>query len=80
VRVTYGQNRPAYNEAQVTEKETFLKLLHDLCADVPEPKQKRGRPRLPLSDMIFAAAFKVYSTAIARRFMTDLREAKARVS
>jgi transposase/predicted nucleic acid-binding Zn finger protein len=78
VRVTYAQNWPAYNEAQITEKETFLKLLHDLCAYIPEPEQKRGRPRLPLSDMIFAAAFKVYSTASARRFMTDLREAQSK--
>lgn len=28
--------------------------------------------------MIFSAAFKVYSTVSARRFMTDLREAQAK--
>lgn len=78
VRVTYAQNWPVYNEAQVNEKETFLNLLRDLCADVPEPTQTRGRPRLPLRDMIFAAAFKVYSTASARRFMTDLRDAQSK--
>jgi transposase len=37
-----------------------------------------GRPRTPLSDRIFASAFKVYSTVSGRRFMTDLREAKQR--
>jgi hypothetical protein len=42
-------------------------------SDVPTPEQKRGRPSLPLADMIFAASFKVYSTVSARRFMTDLR-------
>jgi transposase len=78
VRVTYAQNWPAYNAAQVAEKETFLNLLRDLCADIEEPMQSRGRPRLPLRDMIFAAAFKVYSTASARRFMTDLRDAQAK--
>jgi transposase len=78
VRVTYVQNWPAYNAAQVSEKETFLNLLRDLCANVPEPTQTRGRPRVPLRDMIFSAAFKVYSTASARRFMTDLRDAQSK--
>lgn len=78
VRVTYAQDWPAYNAAQVSEKETFVSLLHDLCASVPEPPQTRGRPRLPLADMIFAAGFKVYSTVSCRRFMTDLREAHAK--
>src|SRR5260370_21670907 len=34
-----------------------------------------GRPRLPFEDMIFSAAFKVYSTVSGRRFMSDLRDA-----
>jgi len=37
-----------------------------------------GRPSLPLSDAIFSATFKVYSTVSGRRFMTDLREAHMR--
>src|SRR5262249_28064166 len=37
-----------------------------------------GRPRMPLKDMIFSAAFKIYSTFSSRRFMSDLREAKER--
>jgi len=74
-RVTYAQNWPAYNRAQTSEKAQFCTLLRDLVADVPTPEQKRGRPTLPLSDMLFAAAFKVYSTVSARRFMTDLRTA-----
>lgn len=74
-RVTYSQNWPAYNKAQTTEKGQFCTLLRDLVADVPSPEQKRGRPSLPLADMIFAAAFKVYSTVSARRFMTDLNAA-----
>src|SRR5438128_12242069 len=31
-RVTYDQDWPAYNAAQTTEKATFLRLLHALCA------------------------------------------------
>ncbi len=74
-RVTYSQPWSAYNRAQTTEKAQFCTLLRDLVSSVPSPKQKRGRPQLPLSDMIFSAAFKVYSTVSGRRFMTDLRTA-----
>lgn len=74
-RVTYAQNWPAYNKAQTSEKSEFCALLRDLVASVPTPEQKRGRPSLPLSDMLFSAAFKVYSTVSGRRFMTDLRTA-----
>jgi transposase len=76
-RVTYSQQWPAYNQAQVSEKEQFCALLRDLVADVPTPEQKRGRPSLPLSDMLFSAAYKVYSTVSGRRFMSDLRSATA---
>lgn len=75
-RVTYAQaNWPAYHRAQCNEKQEFCALLRDLLADVESPEQKRGRPSLPLADMVFASAFKVYSTVSARRFMTDLRTA-----
>ncbi|MGB8065195.1 MAG: SWIM zinc finger family protein [Candidatus Sulfotelmatobacter sp.] len=73
---TYPQEWAAYNEAQTNEKDKFLYLLSDLCNGIPLGPQtaKNGRPRLPLSDMIFSATFKVYSTVSARRFMCDLRE------
>jgi Transposase len=51
-------------------------LLAELCKGVEEPEQKMGRPRLPLSDIIFASAFKVYSSLSGRRFMSDLRDAQ----
>lgn len=76
-RVTYSQNWPAYNRAQTTEKGQFCTLLRDLVSTVPTPEPKRGRPPLPLSDMLFAAAFKTYSTVSGRRFMTDLSSAQA---
>lgn len=34
-----------------------------------------GRPRLPLSDMVFASAYKVYCGFSSRRFTSDLRNA-----
>jgi transposase/predicted nucleic acid-binding Zn finger protein len=77
-RKTYPQNWPAYNRAQTTEQDKFQALLHDLCAGIPEPPAKFGRPPLPLKDMIFSATFKIYSTFSGRRFMSDLREANQR--
>ena len=78
VRMTYSQEWSSYNRAQVEEKDTFMRLLSDLCSAVPQPPQSLGRPRLPLSDMAFASAFKVYSRFSSRRFSSDLREAQER--
>src|ERR1035437_4803966 len=61
VKVTYTQDWAAYNRAQCEEKDRFMPMLADLCATVPQPPQGRGRPRLPVSDMAFAAVSKIYS-------------------
>ncbi len=74
---TYRQNWPAYNQAQTTEKRRFLALLADLCRGVPQlPNPERGQQRAPTADVIFAMAFKVYSTLSARRFTCDLEDAR----
>lgn len=57
---------------------SYRPLLYELCQNLPEPEQKRGRPRLSLSDIIFSSTYKIYSTVSGRRFSIDLREAKAR--
>ncbi len=72
-KVTYSKNWSAYNEAQTNEKDTFMRLLADLCSGIPQPPQANGRPRLPLADMVFAMVFKVYSGFSSRRFASDLR-------
>ena len=78
-RKTYRQEWPAYNKAQTQEKAQFQYLLHQLCQGVGGPAQHgAGRRFLPLEDMVFAMAFKVYSTVSGRRFMTDLRESHAK--
>ena len=82
-KTTYPQDWPAYNEAQTHEKREFQSLLRDLCKDVeelPAPPDRKvsGRPRLPASDALFCAVFKVYSTLSARRFISDLCDAQAR--
>ena len=76
VRVTYRQNWSAYNAAQTHEGEHFVRLLRALCDTVPQPPQQGpGRPRLPLSDMLFGVGLKVYSTMSGRRAMSSLRSA-----
>jgi transposase len=75
---TYTQDWSAYNAAQTTEKSEVQALFYELCKSLPEPEQRRGRPRLSLSDIIFSSTYKIYSTVSGRRFSTDLREAKAR--
>ena len=78
-RTTYPQPWREYNEAQVNEKDQFQVLLNALCSDVKTPPQQgKGRRTLPLSDAMFSAIFKVYSTFSGRRFMSDLREAQER--
>ena len=74
-RKTYPQNWPAYNAAQTSEKNTFMVLLGDLCANVPQPEYVHGRPRFPLADMVYTGAIKVYSGFSARRFDCDVRAA-----
>ena len=76
-RKTYSQNWPAYNAAQTHEEERFVILLRDLCDTIEQPPQTFGRPRLPLSDVIFGIALKVYSTMSGRRAMSGFRRAEA---
>lgn len=66
----------AYNAASCEEKRRFVALLSDLCQTVEQPEQTRSRPRLALSDMVFASVYKVYVGFSARRFTTDLQEAE----
>jgi transposase len=77
---TYKQNWPAYNEAQVHEKHRLQKMLSDLCRGIPQPPRtgKKGRPTTRLSDMAFAATFKIYCGMSVRRFSCDLADAHAK--
>lgn len=78
VKVTCTQEWTTYNEAQTHEQERFVSLLRDLCNGIQQPKYRFGRPRLPLSDVIFGLVYKSYSTFSGRRFMSDLREIEAK--
>ncbi len=76
VKITYGQKWKAYDNAQTNEKLIFMRLLKDLASNIEQPKYKFGRPTLPISDMLFGAVLKVYSTFSLRRFMSDMKIAK----
>ena len=67
-----------YYKAQVHEGDHFVTLLRELCDTVEQPLHTNGRPRLPLSDMLFSVAYKVYSTMSTRRFMSDIRDAETK--
>jgi transposase len=76
-RKTYPQDWPNYNAAQMSEKRHFQSMLADLCRPLVTPEQDgRGQRRMPLSDAVFCAVFKIYSTMSARRFTSDLCDAQ----
>lgn len=78
-RKTYRQDWPKYNLAQTTEKNRFQQLLFELCQGIEEPpRHKKGGRRTWMKDMVFASAFKVFSTYSGRRFMCDLTDAHHR--
>jgi transposase len=66
-QVTYPQNWKAYDAAQSREEALFMKLLADLCTFIEQPVYNFGRPKLPIQDMVFISALKVYSTKSYRR-------------
>jgi transposase len=77
---TYRQAWREYNLSQTCEKGYFQDLLYQLCQGIDDPVRKggRGRPSMPMRDLIFAAGVKVYEGLSGRRNQTDLREAQAR--
>lgn len=78
-RVTYRQNWPAYNAAQCAEKGEVQNLLRGLCEGIVQPPQKgRGRPRLPLADVVYSATMKTFTTFSGRRATTDIRECEVK--
>lgn len=73
-KAKYTQDWVAYNAAQMNEEDHFYKLLHALCEGITMPEQEgRGRPKTPLSDIVFACVAKVYSGLSGRRATSELR-------
>lgn len=78
VTVTRTREWSIYNEAQTHEEERFPALLQALCDGIPNPLQKTGRPRLPLSDVVFTLISRAYSTMSGRRLDSEVRDAQAK--
>jgi transposase len=66
----------AVNAAHINEKDQVLRLAHELCRGIVEPPQERGRPRVPLHDLVFAAQIWVYGTKSGRDAMHDFKIAQ----
>lgn len=73
---TYAQNWEVYDKAQCREKTLLMPLLAELCKNVEPKEYEFGRPSFPVSDMLFCAVLKVYSSRSLRRFMGELKIAK----
>jgi len=78
VKVTYPQDWKAYNTAQTSEIRLFDALLKDLVANIQEPVQSMGRPRLSTKETLFCSIQKVYSQLSSRRAHSLYETAKSR--
>ena len=74
-RKTNTRNWSAYNASQTSEKDDFMELLADLCASIEQPEYSFGRRPLPISDMLYLGALKVYCNLPARRFASEVGDA-----
>lgn len=69
-------NWAQYNASQTREKLIFMNLLRDLCNLIEDPKYRNDPKAIPLKDVVFALALKIYSNSSSRRFMSDLKVAR----
>lgn len=73
-RKTYPRVWSAYNAAQCNEKTRVAELLRDLRSGIKQPPHSMGLSWLFLSDAVFSAVMKVYSTVSGRRAMCNLSD------
>ena len=52
----------------------FPLLLNEICSTVIQPEYDYGRPKLPVSDMLYCIARKEYSGLSRRRVMSVIRD------
>jgi len=77
-RVSYSQDWAAYRLAQTKEVKLFDELLSDLVAEIDEPAQEMGRPRISLKQGLFCSIQKVYSQLSSRRAYSLYKNAEQR--
>lgn len=61
---------------RTSRQSTFEHLLRYLCDNLEQPTQSSGRPKLPLSDMVYASILKVYVNKSGRKASSDISRAK----
>ena len=75
-RPTYQRDWLKYDMAQEYQEEFFEVLLNQLAGLVYQPEYTHGRPRLPLSDMVYAVCRMAYTDTPRRKVMAPLRRAQ----
>ncbi len=71
-----SQDWHKYNLAKTNEKRLFYELLNELCQLIPEPTYEFGRPAVPVRDLVFMSALKLYCNYSLRKIHHDIREAE----
>src|SRR5436190_4309572 len=75
-RKTYPQDWPAYNKAQANELRDFGFVLRNLSQSMPKEysfQQPKGRHRIPLPALTYAAIFKAYH-CLPGRLLGSIRD------
>lgn len=62
-----------YNLAKTNEKRLFYELLNELCQLIPEIPYETGRPAVPIKDLVFMSALKLYNTYSLRKIDYDIK-------
>lgn len=65
-----------YNLAKTNEKRLFYELLNELCQLIPEPIYEFGRPKIPIKDLVFVSALKLYNAYSLRKIDYDIKLAE----
>lgn len=69
IKQQYNNKWAVYDAAQTQEIRLFDELLKDLVETISKPVQEigKGRPRIPIDELVFCAVKKVYSKLSSRR-------------
>jgi len=71
-----SQDWHKYNLAKTQEKRLFYELLNELCSLIPEEVHEKGRKPIPVKDLVFTSALKLYNGFSLRKIDYDIREAE----
>ena len=71
-----GQDWHKYNLAKTQEKRLFYELLNELCKLIPEEQHERGRKPVPIKELVFVSALKLYNGFSLRKIDYDIKEAE----